>query len=389
TSKCVATFTTSQTLARVKDGKAAPAAAASQLKPITKPADVQTVAAPPEVVKKAEPGARACVPGAPAHLTLRPKRADIEVGQRVCFRARVTDAKDCAIENANVEWSLSHSHALRGEIEGGCFSAARTTAEAEGEFKILASALGLKADASVGVHSVDLSALIAKRMEGDAVQGFEEQAAPVVAPPPKATAKIATRTVSARQKPNQKPIWLAATGLLVLLGLGGLALAAKRKPAVGGPAISGGSDDDEPTDGDERSHTHDHGPSHPTVGSSGGSQHRPSAASAPQQRVSGGGAAPTLMAVPQMNPQPAPQPVSTRPPVQAGEPWICPLCRVGYPAEQKTCPRDGSALMPYSDFNRRIREGEQAKQKRCPKCGDMFPATSAFCGKDGASLVDV
>jgi uncharacterized OB-fold protein len=75
-------------------------------------------------------------------------------------------------------------------------------------------------------------------------------------------------------------------------------------------------------------------------------------------------------------------------PAGANEPWICPLCRLGYPAAQGTCPRDGSKLMPYAEFNKRSRETTQERQKRCPKCGTLFAADTAFCGTDGVPLVD-
>ncbi len=337
TSKCVATFTTSQTLARVHDG--ATRTPPPPTKPLVQPAAVPTVT--PVEISKPDPVDRACKPEAPAHLALRPKRAEIEVGQRVCFRARVTDAKDCVIPNAPVEWTLGHSRALRGDLDDGCFNAARTTAEAEGDFKIMAASLGLHAEASVGVHSVDLSALIAKRMEGDAVQGFVEPPAPPVSPP-KAVARIATRTVDEPPKPNPKPLWIAAAGVLLLLGLGVVALVRRkaqpppeRTAATAAPAPRAAVPSDRPRVG---------------VGVGAGMSDRPAA---------------------------------------SHEAWICPLCRIGYPAEQKTCPRDGSALMPYAEFSKRTRETGQDKRKRCPKCGDLLPATSAFCGKDGASLVDI
>jgi hypothetical protein len=80
----------------------------------------------------------------------------------------------------------------------------------------------------------------------------------------------------------------------------------------------------------------------------------------------------------------APAPSSQRP----GETWICPACRIGYPAERSTCPKDGTKLVPYAEFAQRIKREQQSKGKRCPTCGKAYPAAAAFCGDDGASLVD-
>jgi hypothetical protein len=338
TSKCVATFTTTQTLTRVLDSKVAPVATAPP----------PSVAPTTEAAAQPEP-ASTCKPGLPSRLTLRPKHADIDVGGRVCVRARVTDAADCVVPDAKVAWQLKHSKALRGELVDGCFTAASSTAEAEGEFTIIASLLDLRADASVSVHSVDLSALIAKRMEGDGVQGFAEAAA-VAAPAPKAAARIATRSVAEPPAPKQRrAIWIAGAGAVLLLALGAVVLA-RRKRVAEAPE-----------------------PSMPPAAAPVRARASPVPAPAAAPRPAA--AAPV-----------APSPASERP--VAREPWICPLCRVGYPAERGTCPRDGATLMPYAEFNQRTRSDADTKQKRCPKCGDMFPATSAFCGKDGASLVD-
>ncbi|HEX4354255.1 MAG TPA: hypothetical protein VHZ95_15105, partial [Polyangiales bacterium] len=134
-SKCVATFTTSQTLSRAanKGGKADPIAKAIAPQKIDPYASANANAASEE---------RACTPGAPAHLVLRPHHIDIEVGQRTCFHARVTDATDCAIREPDIEWLLLHNKALRGSLGAGCFTAATSAAEAQGDFKIVARLVG-------------------------------------------------------------------------------------------------------------------------------------------------------------------------------------------------------------------------------------------------------
>ncbi|HEX7480342.1 MAG TPA: hypothetical protein VF331_21255 [Polyangiales bacterium] len=352
TSKCVATFTTTQTLARVRDGavQPAPVAAVKQAAPTqpSKPAAAEATLEPVEKV---------CKPGAPAQLALRPKKAALEVGQRVCFRARVSDASDCLIPTPPVEWSLAHSKAIKGELADGCFTAARSAAEAEGDFKIVATALGLRAEAAVSVHSVDLSGLIAKRMESGQLNTFDEQAAPAPAAP-KAVARITTRTVTEHGASGNK-LWLAVGGGLCVALLVAAGVLLRRKPTPSPARASSTHEELAPT------------PWSPLPART---------ADAPRQ-ASGSGAPPTLLAA-------SPVAASTPSPASA-EPWICPLCRLGYPAERKVCPKDGTPLMPYAEFNQRSRATEGGRQRRCPKCGNTFAANTTFCGDDGTTLVDV
>jgi hypothetical protein len=338
TSKCVATFTTTQTLTRSGTKTATPARPPPQ-----------RVEPPPDVPAPPADEERACTPGAPAHLTLRPKRVDVEVGQRVCFRARVTDAADCAIRNAEIEWSLTHSKALRGTLNGSCFIAADTVAEAQGDFRILAKTEGVQAEAVVSVRPIDLSAVIAKRMEGSGLTGFDESAQPAKGAP-KAVARISTHTSTETQANG--------TGRLLIVGLGSAAaiLAAlgwwfsrRGRPA----AISGG---------------------------------RPSLTSSSVITESSAGLGETVEASAsgfEIGASAAPAALD-----QASEPWICPVCRVGYPAHQGTCPKDGTALMPYSQFAQRGRGHDQDRAKHCPICGKTFATSASFCSNDGASLVD-
>jgi hypothetical protein len=93
---------------------------------------------------------------------------------------------------------------------------------------------------------------------------------------------------------------------------------------------------------------------------------------------------------PESKPKPAPiAGASQRPEEGPGEPWICPTCRVGYPAQQTTCPKDGTPLIPYAEFTERKKRAELEHAKRCPKCGKTYPQSAAFCGDDGSSLVEI
>ena len=363
-SKCVATFTTTQTLTRATNANVSKAAATKEAAKESRP---EPAASPrPELIEPTptkaeveEPSARGCRPGAPARMALKPKRAEIEVGQRVCFKVRVTDAADCNIPAPQVTFLLSHSKALRGGFVGGCFVAAEGAAEGAGEFKVLAKLGNLQADATVLVRRVDMSSLIARRMEGAGLTGMDETPG-VADAAPKAVARIATHTAPPEQSSTQSV-------LLVGLGLSALTLTAigfwvsRRKPALAASAPE--------RDGAPAAHS----------GSNGGT---PPAHLRPYDKsdTDDPDAAPPLAAG---------LPPSQRPDAGAAESWICPTCRVGYPAQQTTCPKDGTPLIPYVEFTQRRKRAELEHEKRCPKCGKTYPQSASFCGEDGSSLVEV
>ncbi|HKU38715.1 MAG TPA: hypothetical protein VJR89_11225, partial [Polyangiales bacterium] len=390
-SRCVATFTTTQTLTR--RGASAEIAKAP---PVEKPAP------PPEPEEKE----RVCTPGAPARMLLRPRKAEIEVGQRVCFKPRVVDASDCVIKDAPVQWSLSHNKALRGTLVNGCFTAADNAAEAEGEFKVLAALGQIRADATVSVAPVDLSALIAKRMGGAALTGFEESV-PLEAAP-KSVTRVATRHEPQAASASPRKLIGIALGVAAT----GLALAAlwlsRRKPStvvpatvtpgpMGEVAATAGPNtitldappraDRPPNKAAEASNVPSSIP--PPLPPRGATPHKPAevaAAPAPAKTLMQGGLAPAAAPVSSVASEPS-RPISSGPP-PSGEAWICPKCRVGYPAQQGKCPKDGTKLMPYAEFARSRRKSEEERTKRCPRCGQVFPAHAAFCAEDGTPLVD-
>jgi hypothetical protein len=372
-SKCVATFTTIQTLTR-RDSKSDSQALDSEKQ---KPTQVATGPSKIEVVKPTvtppppdpeDNEKTACSPGAPHKLTLRPKTAEIEVGERVCFKPRIVDKANCLITDQTVRWSLSHSKALRGTLTNGCFNAAETAAEAEGDFKIAAALGPLRGEAKVSVHPVDLSSLIAMRMGGGALTGFED-AAPLPAAP-KSVTRVATRNEPVPSTASPRKLIGIALGIAATaLALAALWLS-RRKPARA-EAIS----------------------SPPSISSFPPPPPKPRAPVA-HTRAEVVPAAPLPIPAPVPAPvvaavavAPEPQrPMSSGPP--PSEPWICPKCRVGYPAHQQTCPKDGTALMPYVEFARNRKRTEEEKKKRCPKCGSVFPSHASFCAEDGTPLVD-
>ncbi len=329
-STCVATIVTTQKLARV----GSPAAA----KPEPGPAPV--VEEEPEPVEEAEEPEKtdeACEPGPPERLLIRPKRADIEPGRRVCFRASVKDSTGCTVPGQSVQWSLQHAPGLRGFLQEGCFRAAASAAEAEGEFRVVATASGLRSQAVISVRPMDLSGLIAKRIEGGAVSGFEQQDG---TEPEKQTEVEEGATVGVEVGKDSGPkLILAIFAAFTVLGLVAVVVAFKlfRRPR---PSILDESDSDE------------------GVGI---------AASADSP----------------VAPGPAAAPASASP----GGQWICPKCRRGYPREKGVCPTDGTALVPYEQFaNQHRAQQDASKRMRCPQCGEIYPANVTFCGKDGSAL---
>jgi hypothetical protein len=345
-SKCVATFTTTQTLTR--SAGAAAEAVASGTKPTAKPTAATT--ARPETAP-AQSSASECTPGAATRLTLRPKKAEVELGQRACFKVRVSDAADCPLPSSDVLWLLGHANGIRGSLLGGCFTAAESAAEGEGEFRITAKRGGLQAEATVVVRRVDLSALIARRMEGSGLDSADEDEA--VSVTPKAVARIEPHVAppAGQSKSGRGLTWGLGVAALVLLGLG--VWVRRRQPL---PIPATGSTTPPPRG------------SHASNGST---------------RPAGG---------PPTTPPPIP-PAALRVPAPTSknpdEPWICPTCRIGYPAHQATCPKDGSLLVPYAQFTEQHKRVELAHSKRCPKCGKTYPAGDSFCGDDGSNLVSL
>ena len=173
-STCAATITTTQTLHR--------GAAASD--PTATPAATTATAAakPTPSSAPADPVPATCVPKAAARLSLRPRNAEIALGDRVCFHARTVDAKGCPLPEDGIKWSLKHPRGLRASLEGGCLQAGQSSAESEGEFRVVAARGRLRAEAKVKVAAESLTSLLAKRLQAGAIEG-STVAAPVEVPP--------------------------------------------------------------------------------------------------------------------------------------------------------------------------------------------------------------
>jgi len=190
-STCVATITTTQTLIRTRTGKPARGSGAAP-------------------AAQAPPARAPCQPGPAKRIVVRPRSADIELGQTQCFHARVLDAAGCQLTAAEPRWSLEHAPAIKAQLERGCFRAGQSSAEAEGSFKVVARHAGLTAEASVQVSAVSLPALLAKRLETGAVTG---EPLPEAEPPPaESSSRVAAKATEEPTSGSKR--WLVALAAL-------------------------------------------------------------------------------------------------------------------------------------------------------------------------------
>ena len=244
-STCVATITTTQTLHKLTGN----AAAAPETVPKAKPE--------PPAPWDGEPEPKtACTPGKATRVSLRPHRAEIGLGQRYCFSARVLDAKGCPLKDAELKWTLEHPRGLRGRLKAGCFEAGESSAESEGMFKVLVAYGTRRAEATVVVSVESLQALLAKRLEAGAITGDEAaadagEAASTKAPAaaPAASTRVAARAVS-EAEPGANRRWLIALAAALAAIAGGSLLLRRSSPRTrastpsssgNAPALRGGA----------------------------------------------------------------------------------------------------------------------------------------------------
>lgn len=120
----------------------------------------------PAASSRDEPAAptRCEITGPAATLRLVPASVEVAPGGRACVQARVVDANGCPVRDATPPaFSLEKPPGRSGRLEGTCFFAAESTAEAEGTFRVVAAAGPLRAQATVLVKSQDFSDIRAVR----------------------------------------------------------------------------------------------------------------------------------------------------------------------------------------------------------------------------------
>jgi len=276
-----------------------------------------------------EPRRPRCTPGAAARVILRPAATDVPLGGEQCFSARVVDAEGCTVRGRPT---------LRvtggGTLSGQCL----TAPDSPGTLRVVASAGSLSAESRVTVRAIDLSDLIARRGETQAVPepGFEGDA----------TSETASRVSALEPEDAPSLLWpaIAVGAALVLLIFGVIVLRVRgsSKPLADIPLGRDFPLSDRP-------------PAPVSEGDAPDAAYTPDATAA---------TAPPIEAEP----------------VQDGDDMICPKCRRGYAPGTEECVQDGAQLVAYKDFT--STSGENV----CPTCGERYPTTVKFCGKDRTRL---
>ena len=324
-----------------------------------------------------------CRPGAPARVHISPRAAELYPGDRVCFRTRVTDAAGCEIPDRAVRLSLRRAAGRGGALEGRCFLAGETAADAEGQFQVDANGgNGLKSTARISVVVDDLTDIVA-------------QDRPTALPTVEGDAELAgSSSVTARTASTGSPSWLLGLGalvLLVLLVLGVAVLLVTRGrsrtalPTAGATptTISGSA-------------SRDGGPNRPHSAAPA------SAASVPlpvSPSARGAGATSTRHArtcpvcsfeddagAQDYCPNDGAPLLDPNAPEVRAQGMICPSCRRGYPAGTRQCGADQEELVPYAFYLAREKHEGSAGKKVCPTCGASYDADRTFCGEDGSPL---
>lgn len=380
-SRCVGTITSTQVFTRVGAGAATPT-----------PTPTPT------------PAPERCTPGEPHELRLRPAESRIEPGGEVRFSARVVDRAGCTVPSQRIQWDLRRPASVQGELEGGVFHAARTAAEAEGEFTVVARSGSLRAEATVTVHTADLSDSIARRTSFGVV-GPPEDVGDLEL---ESAAGVSARSERAEEEESYVvPIAVGAGALVLVLILVGVV--AVRRGRRRDDAASAASTASATSETSEAAADATFGGARDAMGAgmgtatstaTGAAAHAAVDPTHPQRAIASATPEPKLPRVcpvcaqefedgtTQFCPNDGAELLRHEDP-PTGQPLICPTCRRGFVAGMKTCPTDGEELVPYALFVARHRAKEQGEEKAkiCPTCGDRYGRQVTFCGKDGSELV--
>lgn len=309
-----------------------------------------------------------CVPGPPTRIELTPGQKTLEPGARYCFRGRAMDANGCVLPATEVRWSLEHSPGLRAELTAGCFHASGSTAEAEGRYRVIATAGDVRQSAVVVVRAVDLSDLVARRSGG--TDGTDE-----------ATAEVAEAAqVGVRAHAERTGLFWPSVGAFVAIALitvasvlllRGRRAAPAHVPEQANPASESGGEPAGPI-GARADRTG-------AAASSSGLRTCPACGAELQGN---------LRFCPRDGAALVETPDGVAPLSQG---MICPTCRRGYPTEARFCPHDATELLPYALFvGQSVASVSPAEKTRiCPDCGHRYSNNVTFCGRDGAELVSV
>jgi hypothetical protein len=339
---CQATVVLTRTYARITETGPEP-------EPPVAPRPPEPAKPPPREPEKTPPTKNICkgAPGPAVRLEVRPSRAQLAPGERICLKAVGRDAQGCPIP-MEASWTKGRTGTTvadaGGRLDGdGCYVAAGSLLEAEGRVMIVATAGDHRAGATLTIRSPDISDLIAASLE----EGFEApddgelpQAAPAR---PGAVQGVGRTGVTSEGEPRSL-LWAILAGAAVaalLLAVTAVVLLRRRRPQA---AI------------DEEIEAFSQEPEPP----------------APE-----GGASPMGEASPEGG-------ASLK-----AENLICPQCRRGFEPGATVCPRDQTALVPYSawrESRKKAREAANEGPMVCPVCGSRHDPGTQFCLRDGTKL---
>ena len=234
-------------------------------------------------------------------IFIRPRKATLGPGERICFRAFAVDEKGCE-EEIEATWSAhKNKRSARGLISrSGCFAAGDTAADSEGRYSVRARAMGRRSRAEVEVVFPDLGELMGVRLEpareipdagpaslGDTSSGLPGSSLAPLAEAP-ADLKKNTQKKSLSTRNHFAALWIAGLGLLVITAVLVLLLGTKKNRGQANAAKE------------------------------------PLNAPATSAKMPGNGV-------------------------------ICPKCHRGYDPGARFCPHDSEKLIPYSDWRQNSR----------------------------------
>lgn len=368
-SRCTATRTAGRTLSRPPRQRGSPA-------------DAATTDAGDRIAKL-------CEPGPPARIRIRPRRATVVPGERLCFRTRVVDLQGCRVRDVDLQWQLrptgqGGSAALRGR----CFRV-ESQAGAGRTFRVVARHDQLRATARVAVEAGDLSSLIAVASSDDE---RADRAGAADAGRPEADHVTGVQARAERGAgdggPSSWHLLGAGAAALALAGLGAvLGLAIRRRRTVAGARST------------DPGLAPDRAASPSTLYPSG--SERASGAAAPPRDSDGAAPGPAEAPVRMCPlcgtefgtgtafcPHDGTAVVDATHGAPSSDGMMCPRCRRGYPAGARFCPQDATELRSYADLvgGEGSTAPNGAPRPRCPTCGARYDPAVRICGYDGAEL---
>jgi hypothetical protein len=316
--------------------------------------------APAAPEKPKPPPKRCSETGPPARLEVRPSRKLMRPGEQFTFRARVLDAKGCALSLAPT-WKIDKKDAPAKLTGAGRVHVADDAPETE--IPLSALVAGRAAHVTVEVASSKRYDALLRSGAFDESGESGDAAVAVIA-----SGSIGSRSVVARDAARaQKRRFIAILGgAALLLGIVGLLLVRRSRRQH---AAANATDSD-------------------------ASASAQSAAGAPASRRRGT-ICPTcreeypadagFCAMDGNRLIPVEEGVDPRGPTGG----VCPVCGQGFDPGVQTCPTHDEELVPAAVYMADREQGPLPTKAICPVCGTQYPGDSQFCGADGAALVPV